>query len=229
VNVNATQSSSLHVNAPSTEVKRAETGIESAVKQVVPSIPSTKVDLNYPASHAPVSSLEGAVIYSVEVRDVQKVHEETSKLSKVMGTTQNAMKSTWDQIRADLEKSNPALAAKDFGFSLDADGNFVVLERNDKLNEHDMYTLTEALNGSASLKMLASDFARLTMEYVKADHITQGLGKFDLNMSNFHSTIDLEKVLDYEQTGTARWNATWYNQVWNKGVERTDYKTTTIL
>ncbi len=220
MNVTAAQLSSPNVNAPTTEITRSNESIKSAVAQVTPTIPSTKVDLNYPASHAPVSSLEPLSIYGIEARNVKTVHEETSKLNKVMEATQNGMKSVWDQLRTDLEKSNPALATKDFGFSLDADGNFVVLERSDTLSENDMRTLTETLNESVSLKMLANDFARLTMEYVKADYVSQGLGKFDLNMSNFHSTIDFERMLDYEQTGAKRWNSTWYNQVWNKGVER---------
>lgn len=76
------------------------------------------------------------------------------------------------------------------------------------------------LNGSYSLKTHANDFARLAMDFIKADHVSMGLGKFNLDMNNFHSTIDFERMLNYEQTGSARWNATWYNQVWNKGDER---------
>tara|TARA_R110001599_G_scaffold36463_3_gene114306 strand:- start:550 stop:1245 length:696 start_codon:yes stop_codon:yes gene_type:complete len=220
VNVTDTQLNSLHTNTSSVEVKRAEDRIESAVNQVTPAIPSTTVDVNYPAGHAPVSSSEHLEVYGIEARDIYKVHEETTKLSKAMGATQNEMKSAWDQIQVDLEKSNPALAAKDFGFSLDADGNLMVLERSDELSELELNVLTEVLNGSHSLKTHANDFARLAMDFIKADHVSMGLGKFNLDMNNFHSTIDFERMLDYEQTGSARWNATWYNQVWNKGDER---------
>lgn len=220
MNVTDTQLNSLHTNTSSVEVKRAEARIESVVDQVTPTIPSTTVNVSYPASHAPVASSEHLEVYGIEARNVYKVHEETSKLSVQLGETQRAMKSAWDQIHVDLEKSNPALAAKDFGFSLDADGNLMVLERSDELSEHEIHTLTEVLNDSYSLKTRANDFALLAMDFIKADHVSMGLGKFNLDMNNFHSTIDFERMLDYEQTGSARWNATWYNQVWNKGDER---------
>lgn len=220
MNVTDTQLNSLHTNTSSVVVKRAEDRIESAIDQATPTIPSTTVDVSYPAPHAPVASSESFSIYGIEVRDIYKVHEETTKLSKAMESTQNGMKSAWDQIRVDLEKSNPALAVKDFGFSLDADGNLMVLERRDELSEHEVNVLTEVLNSSYSLKTRANDFARLAMDFIKADHVSMGLGKFNLDMNNFDSTIDFERMLDYEQTGSARWNATWYNQVWNKGEER---------
>jgi len=220
VDVIANQLSNLHTNTATTKLERAEASIESIVDQVTPTIASTVVDVNYPESHAPVGSSEHLEVYGIEARNVYKVHEETSKLSKAMGSTQNGMKSAWDQIHANLEKSNPALAAKDFGFSLDAEGNLIVLERSDKLSEYEMGVLTEALNSSHSLKTQANDFARLAMDFIKADHVSMGLGKFNLDMNNFHSTIDFERMLDYEQTGSERWNSTWYNQVWNKGEER---------
>lgn len=218
MNITADQLSSLHTSA--TKVERAETSIGSIVDQVTPTIASTVVDVNYPESHAPVTSGEHLEVYGIEARNVYKVHEETSKLSVQLGATQREMKSAWDQIHANLEKSNPALAAKDFGFSLDAEGNLMVLERSDKLSEHEMRVLTETLNSSHTLTTRANDFARLAMDFIKADHVSLGLGKFNLDMDNFHSTIDFERMLDYEQTGSERWNSTWYNQVWNKGEER---------
>lgn len=220
MNVTDTQLISLYTNTSSTEVKRTDARIETAVDQVPPAVYTTKNSVNYPADHAPVSSSEHLEIYGIEARNVKWVREQTLRLSEQLGTTQDAMKSAWDQVQVDLEKSNPALAAKDFGFSLDADGNLMVLERSDKLSEHEINVLTAVLNDSHTLKTRANDFARLTMEYINADNVSLGLGRFDLNMNNFQSTIDLERVLDYEQTGSERWNSTWYNQVWNKGDER---------
>ncbi len=84
MNVTATQLSSPNVNAPTTEIARANDHIESVVAQVTPTIPSAKVDLSYPADYAPVTSLKGAVMYNVEVRSMDQVRAETTKLAVTM-------------------------------------------------------------------------------------------------------------------------------------------------
>lgn len=150
-------------------------------------------------------------------------------------------KDDYERAHADLARRNPALAAKDFGFTLNPQGELTVLERESHLSQQEIDYLNNWLNDSGQLKEHARQAAQLMIQYTNvAPSITthpgqttemhlngqekfRPPGRYNLNMENFHNTIDLEQALDLNKniwtldTPPTLFAGQWIDQLYSKG------------
>ncbi|MEE4082871.1 hypothetical protein [Pseudomonas viridiflava] len=104
------------------------------------------------------------------------------------------MRITYDAYRKELADTYPELATKKFGFTLDEDASLKIIDHDNSLTEADRAVLTESINNFQELKSLVQANAKMLMKLVDHDHETFG-SRYDLNIENFHSIIDYDKIL----------------------------------
>lgn len=170
---------------------------------------TTLENLEHQQEHSPT----GIVVWTIKYNKNEA--EDTLRIGQSLYPTLNLIKQEYERMHTELEKYNPALAAKDFGFTLNPAGNLMVLERSSPLSQQETDHLNNWLNSSSNLKSLSKKSADLMMEYTKASNpysvngrngnttelIWNGggirdLGGYKLDMNNFHSTIDFHRAVD---------------------------------
>ena len=104
------------------------------------------------------------------------------------------MRITYDAYRKELADTYPELATKKFGFTLDEDASLKIIDHDNSLTEADRAVLTESINNFQELKSMVQAYAKMLMKLVDHDHETFG-SRYDLNIENFHSIIDYDKIL----------------------------------
>lgn len=104
------------------------------------------------------------------------------------------MQITYDAYRKELIEIHPDLANKKFGFTLDKDASLKIIDHDNSLTEADRAVLTESINNFQELKSMVQANAKMLMKLVDHDHETFE-SRYDLNIENFHSIIDYDKIL----------------------------------
>lgn len=170
-----------------------------------------------------------------EFRPIDNLFPLTSQIF----TALDSMTKEYEQMQAGLARHNPTLAAKDFGFSVNPQGDLMVLEHSSPLSTQEIEYLNNWLNSSDQLKTLARQSAQLMIEYTQlapsiVSKVDQTLdmhlngeekfrppGRYNLNMDNFHKTIDLQPSLHtYEEFPTSFFHGRWIDQLYSKGEVR---------
>ncbi|WP_439884644.1 hypothetical protein ACTACK_21055 [Pseudomonas syringae] len=121
------------------------------------------------------------------------------------------MRITYDVYRKVLADTYPELATKKFGFTLDEDASLKIIDHDNSLTEADRAVLTESINDFQELKSMVQANAKMLMTLVDHDHETFG-SRYDLNIGNFHSIIDYDKLL---YAGINQMENEWVRQVQN--------------
>lgn len=104
-----------------------------------------------------------------------------------------SLKTAFEDFKANLASTFPAIADKKFGFTVQADGSLKALNSGGQLSAADLAHLNTLLNGSADLKSAAAAYRDAAIEVVNADSPWSGsyLGGYSLTQDNFAKTIDL--------------------------------------
>ena len=174
------------------------------------------------------------VTYTHLKRSVQSGHfirqgteESINENTRAMQSAFSGMKSAWSAFHQTLATAAPDLAKKEFSFSIDKDGDMMATTPHGALTKSQMTQLTELMNKSGELKNATKKFAERTIDF--ANTAGSGLEGIDLNMSNFHQSLDIGTVLEHSQPNRITWgndlvidwklNLT--SQIYTKGVQRT--------
>ncbi|MBA1232120.1 hypothetical protein G7013_20955 [Pseudomonas viridiflava] len=119
------------------------------------------------------------------------------------------MQISYDAYRKELLTTHPEVANKKFGFTLDENAALKIIDYDNSLNEADKAVLTASINNFQDLKSMVQANAKMLMTLVDHDHETFG-SRYDLNIGNFQSIIDYDKVLT---AGAKNMENEWVRQV----------------
>lgn len=133
-----------------------------------------------------------------------------TRIGRQVDNTFNAMNGVYKQFKQSLERTSPDLAKRDFGFTLDPQGDLVATG----VSGQEKTRLTQLLNESPQLQELASQFARSLKDWAQADHI-RGFGKYKLDAQTFQHTIDIGEALDARNGNNNK--MPWFFQLDRKG------------
>lgn len=140
-----------------------------------------------------------------------------------------AMNNITDSLSENTEASlqsithqDQSLLKKDWDFSINENDEIVVIEGEDKLSSKDKEILTQALNNPElveSLKTLADASQILLAEDRGAGQFSTGLGRYDLNRSNFSEVIKIREGLDTikKENGFDSWKTSLNDQLEVRG------------
>ncbi|VXC05658.1 conserved hypothetical protein [Pseudomonas sp. 8Z] len=144
----------------------------------------------------------------------------------------NALAATYDSLMAQVNQHHPGLGNSAFGFSVNAEGNIVLLNTQGLKDEEADY-LSKVLNGSPTLVKAAIDVANAHIALASNQSWTRGL---QLNRQNYAQTIDIGADLFYQReakalprgtgeipTKSVDLNNYWLFQLDNKGVRPTTF------
>lgn len=152
---------------------------------------STPAAVYHPSDETPAT---GEVIEAVTTW-VGRTHQSAdyAVVSKRLDNAYQWVKSTFETFKSSLEINEPGLAAKQWGFTVDQDGNLKVLNTAGELNSSDVKRLTQILNGSDALKNASNAFMLATTEIVKADAVWGGgyMGRYKVTTDNFQDAVDV--------------------------------------
>ncbi|MFJ2685678.1 hypothetical protein ACIOYV_18295 [Pseudomonas sp. NPDC087342] len=131
------------------------------------------------------------------------------------------LKTSYMQFLDDLKNIDPTLEEKDFGFTVDPQGQLKATSPTGSVSAEDLARLTEYMNQSDALKDAANEYASSSFEYVKEDREYLGTGGFILNKDNFEKTIDLGQLFTYQKSGNTKMSNYFFMQVFTKGERAT--------
>jgi len=114
----------------------------------------------------------------------------------------------YQAFRKQLVSLNPDLAYKNWGFTLNHDTSLKVTDPQNTLTAEERSWLFVALNNATELKASTHRHAKAAMALVEHDAEEFG-GKYKLDLSNFHKTIDYGQLL----TSKNNLMKEWINQV----------------
>jgi hypothetical protein len=119
---------------------------------------------------------------------------------KFAATAESAKKTltaSFEAFQTTLSTTDPDLAGKKYGFTVEADGKLKVLNSAGQLSSSDIQRLTDLLNESTDLKTAAGAFRDASIDMVDADSPWSGsyLGRYNLTKENFANAIDLAPML----------------------------------
>lgn len=98
----------------------------------------------------------------------------------------------YDKFRTELGVWRPELAKKDFGYTLDHDGNIKIIDYDNQLSDQDIEWLTDSFNEMGNFREGLRGHAKMLMTIV--DHDTDRMkGHFKLDLINFQGVIDYAK------------------------------------
>ncbi|RON43183.1 hypothetical protein BK666_18975 [Pseudomonas frederiksbergensis] len=127
------------------------------------------------------------------------------------------LKTTYMQFLDDLKNIDPALEEKDFGFTVDPQGQLKATSLSGSISTEDLSRLSDFMNQSGALKDAANEYAKSSFDFVKEDREYLGTGGFVLNKDNFEKTIDLGQLFTYQKSGNMNMSNYFFNQVYTKG------------
>jgi len=143
------------------------------------------------------------------------------------------LKSAFDDFKASLAATFPAIADKKFGFTVQADGSLKALNSGGQLSSADLAKLNTLLNGSAHLKDAAEGYRDAAIEVVNADSPWSGsyLGGYSLTQDNFAKTIDLGALFVPKGPVPTKESiqGLFFNQLYTKGEKMTQQIETVML
>ncbi|MGZ9706302.1 hypothetical protein ACXX81_09755 [Pseudomonas sp. GNP013] len=117
------------------------------------------------------------------------------RLVEVASGALSTLKASFKVFESTLAVTAPDLAAKEYGFTVEADGSLKVRDKASQLSSSDTRRLTDLLNQSVALKTAAVAYRNASIDTVDADSVQSGLGFYSLTNENFARTIDLAPLL----------------------------------
>lgn len=133
-------------------------------------------------------------------KSLQRMLEASSELymQGKMFKAADKMAAEYDAVIAELKQSHPALADKNWGFSVDADGQIAV---SGQLNQQDTELLTAMLNRNEKLVKYANEVKDNFLNYTAQERGSDGegssqyWGKYDITNNNFSDSIDFRSLI----------------------------------
>ncbi|WHS60396.1 hypothetical protein [Pseudomonas sp. G2-4] len=119
------------------------------------------------------------------------------RLAEITAGAKSTLTTSFETFQSTLSATDPDLASKKYGFTVEADGKLKVLNTAGQLSSSEIQRLTDLLNESDDLKAAANAFRDASIDMVDADSPWSGsyLGLYNLTKENFASTIDLAPML----------------------------------
>jgi hypothetical protein len=119
------------------------------------------------------------------------------KFAAIAESAKKTLTTSFEAFQTTLSKTDPGLAGKKYGFTVEADGKLKVLNSAGQLSSSDIQRLTDLLNESTDLKTAAGAFRDASIDMVDADSPWSGsyLGRYNLTKENFANSIDLAPML----------------------------------
>jgi len=119
------------------------------------------------------------------------------KFAAIAASAKKTLTTSFEAFQTTLSTTDPDLAGKKYGFTVEADGKLKVLNSAGQLSRSDIQRLTDLLNESTDLKTAAGAFRDASIDMVDADSPWSGsyLGRYNLTKENFANTIDLAPML----------------------------------
>ncbi|MCP1338095.1 hypothetical protein NJR55_00685 [Idiomarina sp. M1R2S28] len=112
-----------------------------------------------------------------------------------------SMQKEYQIFMANLQKDNPSLANKDWGFSIDSDDKLVV---SGNITENEKEYLESELNSNTEILELAKEVPDIFIKGQEYDRGYDGKGqywgKYDVTQENFKDIIDIKEILDKSYT-----------------------------
>lgn len=129
-----------------------------------------------------------------------------------------------------IAQQDQSLLKKDWDFSINESDEIVITEGKDKLSNEEKEILNEALNNPelvGSLKDFADASQILLAEDRGAGKFSSGLGRYDLNRSNFSEVIKVREGLDIikKENGFDSWKSALSDQLEVRGSSLDIYNT----
>ncbi|MDK1313325.1 hypothetical protein [Pseudoalteromonas ardens] len=104
----------------------------------------------------------------------------------------------YDEVMGMLEQTDPQLAKKNWGFSVDEQG---LLKVSGNLSEDEIATLEEKLNSNDALVKYANEVKDAFLKYTEMERgpgipSSKGWGKYDVSNENFADIIDMKSLME---------------------------------
>lgn len=178
--------------------------------------PSSKTTINQPSNSLSTKLADAAiqqaamevieqVVPNTDTREVKEPSAEYEEKQANLELVNSRLKTLFDNFKTTLKDTNPDLASKDFGFSVDAKGELVVLDPTGNLSAKDTEQLTALLNSDEALKDVSKQFVEAAIDFVKIDakEVNSLNRQYFLTQENFASTINLATLnLDENAKGS---------------------------
>lgn len=120
---------------------------------------------------------------------------ELPRFEKLFEGAQSVLKAAVERFKAALPAD---LAGKKFGFTVEADDRWKVIDTAGQLSRADIQRLTDLLNQASDLKPAAIKFRDATIDLLDADSPWSGnlMGYYSLTQENFAATFDLAALFN---------------------------------
>ncbi|GHF94565.1 hypothetical protein [Thalassotalea marina] len=192
----ATLINTLNSHSDSAKIESKQ-GIEDAVKAVAAQH-NTKSDDSL-SNNQNIREINDIVVTVYEPQRFQKVSQ-TLYFGELPSLFRQ-MQSHYQDFNTQLNNTDPQLTNKNWGFSIDEKGSFVV---NGDITEDEKSYLEHKLNSNLELLGLAQQIPDVLIKGLSYDRGTDGKaeawGKYDVNIDNFQDIIDIKEVLDVTYT-----------------------------
>ncbi|MFC3680861.1 hypothetical protein [Bacterioplanoides pacificum] len=111
------------------------------------------------------------------------------------------MRNVYADVQSDLLRSNPSLLEKDWDFTVDADGELLIVEGDDQLTKREIETITGVLEEYGVddyMKNLAENIvergaASRGPEMRMSEH---GIGSYDISMENMSDVLRRRELMN---------------------------------
>ena len=120
---------------------------------------------------------------------------ELPRFEKLFEGAQSVLKAAVERFKAALPAD---LAGKKFGFTVEADDRWTVLDTAGQLSPSDTQRLSDLLNQSRDLKPASIQYREATIDMLDADSPWSGnlMGYYSLTQENFAATLDLAALFN---------------------------------
>ncbi|MCL1051676.1 hypothetical protein L2755_18865 [Shewanella abyssi] len=171
--------------------------------EVVQSAIYHKTEKEQPSSYHPNKNMEVWAVPKETLKERDAREHEIGKLFKRGIRAVSSMRSSFDELLNNVQISNPALADKDWGFTVAEDGGLLVLDPALELTKNETTYLTNLLNSNDELVQLSNKLSESLIDGLALEREPSGsssyLGKYHVNKSNFKDIIDIRGVIEAPQ------------------------------
>ncbi|WP_046003634.1 hypothetical protein [Pseudoalteromonas rubra] len=153
-----------------------------------------------PTYNRPIVIGEGRVIVETAEETIKRTLDAESQLylGGDMFHAADKMAEHYDEFMGMLEQTDPQLAKKNWGFSVDEQG---LLKVSGDLSEDEIATLEEKLNSNDALVKYANEVKEAFLKYTDMERgpgipSSKGWCKYDVSNENFADIIDMKSLME---------------------------------
>ncbi len=113
------------------------------------------------------------------------------------------MRASFSELLNEVQNLSPALAKKDWGFTVAEDGGLLVFDPGEALTEDETAYLTNLLNSNDQLVQLSNKLSESLIDGIALERGPSGssryLGQYHVDKSNLKDIIDVRGIIDAPQ------------------------------